>query len=249
MSDQHDGPQITVRPNGPYLVSGGVPISRRHVVASELAEPLAWQTAERFEPKPMVALCRCGGSASKPFCDGTHARNGFDGTEHASTTTYDERAKAYDRGTKIVVRDDRSICEHAGFCGNHATNVWQMVKPAIEDTVVRAQMMAMVANCPSRRAHAAHRRRRRRRTRTGLGDRRDRRRAARGHRRPRGAARRRRAVRGAQPDDAVPLRIVGQQAAVRRQPRHRRLRRPLTRGADRARSVGHPPPPAGVTLR
>ena len=141
--------QITVRPNGPYLVAGGVPVSRRHVVASELDEPLEWQTGERFESKPMVALCRCGGSASKPFCDGTHARIGFDGTEHAPTTTYDERAKSYDRGTKIVVRDDRAICEHAGFCSNHTTNVWKMISPAIEDTIVRSQMMAMVTRCPS----------------------------------------------------------------------------------------------------
>lgn len=150
MTDQPSAaPQIIVRPNGPYLVSGGVPVSRRRVVSSELDEPLAWQTGERFESKPMVALCRCGGSASKPFCDGTHAHNGFDGTEQAPTTTYDERAKRYDRGTKIVVRDDRSICEHAGFCGNHATNVWKMVTPAIDDTIVRSQMLAMIARCPS----------------------------------------------------------------------------------------------------
>ena len=150
MSDvDNEGPTITVRPNGPYLVSGGLPVSRRRVVASELAEPLEWQTGERFEPKPMVALCRCGGSTSKPFCDGTHARVGFDGTEQAPTSTYDERARAYDRETKIVVRDDRSICEHAGFCGNHMTNVWKMVTPAVEDTIVRSQMMAMINRCPS----------------------------------------------------------------------------------------------------
>ena len=47
------------------------------------------------------------------------------------------------------MRDDRSICEHAGFCGNHATNVWKMIQPAIDDTIVRSQMMAMVARCPS----------------------------------------------------------------------------------------------------
>ena len=142
-------PSITVRPNGPYLVSGEVPISRRHVVTSELDEALDWQTGERLETKPMIALCRCGGSQSKPFCDGTHAKVGFDGTEQAPTSTYDERAKRYDQGTKIVVRDDRSICEHAGFCGNHITNVWKMVRPAIDDTIVRSQMMAMVGRCPS----------------------------------------------------------------------------------------------------
>jgi CDGSH-type Zn-finger protein len=30
-----------------------------------------------------VFLCRCGGSANKPFCDGTHKRNGFQGTSAA----------------------------------------------------------------------------------------------------------------------------------------------------------------------
>ncbi len=65
MSDEQTPvPQITVRPSGPYLVAGSVPVSRRHVVSSELDEALEWQTGERFESKPMIALCRCGGSAS-----------------------------------------------------------------------------------------------------------------------------------------------------------------------------------------
>ncbi len=32
---------------------------------------------------PVVALCRCGGSTTKPFCDGTHSRIGFDAAERA----------------------------------------------------------------------------------------------------------------------------------------------------------------------
>lgn len=31
--------------------------------------------------KPVIALCRCGASANKPFCDGAHKTCGFDGTE------------------------------------------------------------------------------------------------------------------------------------------------------------------------
>jgi CDGSH-type Zn-finger protein len=33
--------------------------------------------------KPFIALCRCGGSANKPFCDGSHKSNGFQGGELA----------------------------------------------------------------------------------------------------------------------------------------------------------------------
>jgi len=142
-------PAVTVRPDGPYLVAGGLPIRRRRQVASEHGEPITWQTTAELDSAPMMALCRCGGSGSKPFCDGTHARNGFDGTESAPTTGYDERATTYE-GTNVVVRDDRSICEHAGFCANRETNVWKMVGgDATDDSIVRAQMMAMIERCPS----------------------------------------------------------------------------------------------------
>ncbi len=140
---------IQVKPDGPYIVTGSVALRRARQVMSEQDEPLTWETYERIEARPVVALCRCGGSDSKPFCDGTHARIGFDGTESAPVDDYDDRAATYE-GTHIVMRDDRGICEHAGFCGNHVTNVWEMMKgSATDDTVVRAQVMAMIENCPS----------------------------------------------------------------------------------------------------
>jgi CDGSH iron-sulfur domain-containing protein 3 len=55
---------IKVRENGPYLVRGTFLLTD------------ADGTAYTVEG-PNVALCRCGGSQTKPFCDGTHRTNGF----------------------------------------------------------------------------------------------------------------------------------------------------------------------------
>jgi 3-phenylpropionate/trans-cinnamate dioxygenase ferredoxin subunit len=58
--------EVTITPldNGPYLVRGPVKI-----IDSD---------GEVFEvKKETVALCRCGGSVNKPFCDGTHSKTGF----------------------------------------------------------------------------------------------------------------------------------------------------------------------------
>jgi CDGSH-type Zn-finger protein len=63
--------KITVRPNGPYLVEG----------ECEIYDP----TGARIDTtgRTAVALCRCGGSVTKPFCDGTHSRIGFQAAEAA----------------------------------------------------------------------------------------------------------------------------------------------------------------------
>lgn len=139
-------PAINAAPNGPLIVTGGLPLYRRKAVHSEHGEPLAWETTVRVDTGERYALCRCGDSARKPFCDGTHAKAGFAADDSASGT-YDERANELG-GTGFTVRDDRSICVHAGFCGTRATNVWKQVPESAESTV-RAQVISMVEKCPS----------------------------------------------------------------------------------------------------
>lgn len=145
MSDEQ--PNLKVQKNGPYLVTGSVPLRTKTPVVSEHGEPLTWQTHEITDESPVYALCRCGGSANKPYCDGTHASQNFDGTETAPIDDYNERASSYP-GTGIEVLDDRGTCVHAGFCGNKISNVWKMT-PKTDDTQIRAQVMAMVERCPS----------------------------------------------------------------------------------------------------
>jgi len=145
MADQEA--KIRVRRNGPYLVTGEVPLKSKRPVVSEHGEPLTWRTEDVEQGRSSYALCRCGSSSMKPFCDGTHVDIDFDGTETASTDSYDERRTAYP-GTGVEVYDDRGICVHAGFCGNQVSNVWKMT-PKTDDTVVRSQVMAMIERCPS----------------------------------------------------------------------------------------------------
>ena len=148
-AEEHQGPRITIAEDGPFVLSGDVRITRRRKVTSDQGEPLTWETTERLADGDGAWLCRCGGSSNKPYCDDTHLTNGFDGTAAAAPTTYAERAKKLG-GERIVVRDDRSICEHAGFCSNKLTNVWRMAAgDADADVVTRTAMVGMIANCPS----------------------------------------------------------------------------------------------------
>jgi CDGSH-type Zn-finger protein len=137
--------RVEVTANGPLIVDGGIPLYRRRAVRSEHDEALTWETTERLRDRSGYALCRCGQSGRKPYCDGSHA-NGFS-AEDQPDGSYDERAKVLG-GSGITVRDDRSICVHAGFCGNRVTNVWKQVGNT-EDSTVRAEVIAMVERCPS----------------------------------------------------------------------------------------------------
>ncbi|MEO2139187.1 MAG: CDGSH iron-sulfur domain-containing protein [Thermoleophilia bacterium] len=59
-----DGTEISLKENGPILVSGDFSLT------SEDGQPFT-------DLNPTIALCRCGLSANKPFCDGSHSREGW----------------------------------------------------------------------------------------------------------------------------------------------------------------------------
>jgi CDGSH-type Zn-finger protein len=138
---------IRTLPNGPYLVNGDFALTWKQPATTERGEPIAWLTGPELQHPAPVALCRCGGSANKPFCDGTHARDGFSATDTADSVERSDRTTDY-TGEGIVIHDDRSICTHAGFCGTAATNVWKMVR-STGDTDVRSQVIGMIERCPS----------------------------------------------------------------------------------------------------
>ena len=147
-SQTHDSPlKIIVQVNGPYVVHGGVPLVRKSQVVSEHGEPLTWSKTEELETRTTYVLCRCGQSSHKPFCDSTHKRIPFDGTETADTNASEERRVALE-GTGIIVRRDHSLCIGSGYCGNRLTNIPKLM-PDTVNANARVQVMAMIENCPS----------------------------------------------------------------------------------------------------
>jgi len=138
---------ITVRPDGPYIVRGGIPLVRKKQVMSEYGEPLDWQKESDLSTEDVYRLCRCGQSSNKPFCDGTHTKVEFDGTEAADTGPISARRKTF-RSPKIFIEDDHSICVHSGFCGNRITNIWKM-RAESNDSQVLAEIIGMIERCPS----------------------------------------------------------------------------------------------------
>jgi CDGSH-type Zn-finger protein len=146
-------PAIAVTQNGPYLVSGGVPLVAKTQIVSEHGEPLAWRKdnvidTQSHELCQMYSLCRCGQSSDKPFCDGTHKRLGFEGTETADPRPTAERQAAYAGDGTLAVKHDDSLCTESGFCGTRNAHLRELVKTAGEAGVA-AQIIAMIEHCPS----------------------------------------------------------------------------------------------------
>lgn len=126
-------PSVTPMPDGPYLVKD--------------LESLANQNGP-IEAKATMALCRCGGSGNKPFCDGTHAKIGFSSAKLEGRVE-DERENY--EGEQITIHDNRGICAHAGRCTDGLPSVFRLKQePWIDaDAGSRDDIIATVGRCPS----------------------------------------------------------------------------------------------------
>jgi CDGSH-type Zn-finger protein len=137
MSDEAAaGISIRVRENGPYLLEGVVEVRDAK--------------GETVSHDGTTALCRCGRSPNKPFCDGTHKRVGFDGTETADVGPIADRRDDYE-AAEVTIHDDRSVCAHAGACTDGLPAVWKLgTEPWIDQNAASAdEIKATIAKCPS----------------------------------------------------------------------------------------------------
>jgi CDGSH-type Zn-finger protein len=140
--------RVVVSKDGPYLVLGNVPLSKQTIVTDAEGGSEAWEESAPFKSQKAYTLCRCGRSKSKPFCDGTHAKVGFDGTETASREPYLKEANAIE-GPTMVLTDAENLCAFGRFCDPNG-QVWNQVEQS-DDPVVRKNFIRQVGNCPAGR--------------------------------------------------------------------------------------------------
>jgi len=140
--------KVTVTANGPYMVSGGLPLTRQTIEPNAAGESVAWREGERYPTSDTYALCRCGASKNKPFCDGTHGKIGFDGTETADQRSYVEQAEALE-GPDMVLTDAAGLCAYARFCDRNG-GVWRLIEQS-DDPQVRRMLIEQTEHCPSGR--------------------------------------------------------------------------------------------------
>ncbi len=150
---QHSGPastklKIAVRKNGPYIVSGGVALIAQVIQLDEDGQCLAWHQTKTYLEKQTYALCRCGISGNRPFCDGTHRRVNFDGTEAAGHITYLAQSEKFS-GPALDLTDAKILCAHAGFC-DRAGGTWELTLHS-DDPKAKRTAIEEAYNCPSGR--------------------------------------------------------------------------------------------------
>ena len=75
--------RVTVSENGPYLVTGNIPLAKQTITTDAEGGSEAWQKGPAVAHRDTYALCRCGASQTKPFCDGQHSKIGFQAAEAA----------------------------------------------------------------------------------------------------------------------------------------------------------------------
>jgi len=140
--------RIRVGNNGPYWVSGGPMLTTRTSILNAEGEPTDWASGADRPTRASYVLCRCGHSGNKPFCDGTHAKIGFDGRCTAERAPGATRRKVYE-GVGITMTDDESLCAGYAYCDRHG-GVWREIA-ATSDPEVRDRLEQQIANCPSGR--------------------------------------------------------------------------------------------------
>ncbi|MEQ3549645.1 CDGSH iron-sulfur domain-containing protein [Pseudonocardia nematodicida] len=128
--------RVTVSHDGPYLAAG-----------PGVTAMVDW-LGQRLDPPPVVALCRCGASAAKPWCDGSHADTGFSGATRDDRVP--DRLDTYP-ARQFEITDNRGLCAHSARCTDGLPTVFRAgEEPFVAPAGGRADdILRAVQACPS----------------------------------------------------------------------------------------------------
>ncbi len=149
MSEEKARYRVKIMKDGPYIVSGGVPLFEKVIVLRD-------EEYEFVEGRPLpqsenYALCRCGKTKNAPFCDGSHTGCVFCGRETASKDTYAKRSVRIE-GPGIDLLDD-GRCALARFCHTRDGDAWELTRDSRPEAA-RKQVVRAASECPAGRLTA-----------------------------------------------------------------------------------------------
>lgn len=142
---------ITILSDGPLLVYGMPPMKQQFIMLNDRREPWFFKAGKSFktDPEP-TALCRCGESKNKPYCDGAHMHADWEPELTASTEPLLDGAVLY-KGPRVYLSDNESFCAFARMCDAHG-QVWNLVE---QDSDEAEKLTIREANhCPAGRLSA-----------------------------------------------------------------------------------------------
>jgi CDGSH-type Zn-finger protein len=140
--------KIKVSEKGPYLISGRIPMVTQTIITDTEGIPDEWRAGNESSSHENYALCRCGRTKNKPFCDGMHTRVNFDGTETASREPYVTQAEKID-GPALKLTDAQNLCASARFC-HRAGGIWDLI-PQSGNSEAKKIAIEEAGDCPSGR--------------------------------------------------------------------------------------------------
>ena len=132
--------------DGPYLVTGGVPLTEERIVPK--GNGYEYQPGRVLPQAQTYALCRCGKTSTPPFCDGSHTAAHFDGTETACRDAYLQRSTLLP-GAQVDLLDD-GRCAFARFCHREDGDAWELAE-ASATPHLRQEAIRAASECPAGR--------------------------------------------------------------------------------------------------
>lgn len=139
--------KIKITKDGPYLISGNITLDEK--IISESVNGHIMKDCRSFAGREQYALCRCGQSKNMPFCDGSHIKAEFDGTETASTRLYLEQAQVIE-GPDLILTDVEDLCALALFCHRPGGSVWDLTEES-DNTSAKEEAIKAASECPAGR--------------------------------------------------------------------------------------------------